>query len=476
MAAPKTSYKCSDCGWTAIKWVGRCGGTCKGWGTVVEVEGAVTKSTGVRSKMVAGTVARPAQRVGEVSAMSAKHRPTGIGELDRVLGGGFVDGSAILIAGEPGAGKSTMLMSVANACAASGRTALIVSGEESIGQLKARAIRIGANDDDLFLAAESDLSVVLGQIEQVQPDLLVVDSLQTMSSPEVDGRQAGVAQVTEVATVLVRVAKSTGMVLVLVNQLTKNNDLAGPRTVEHLVDAVAVLEGDKHSTLRMLRCSKNRYGDADEVGCFEHTENGLMEVPDPSGLFMGSREAADVPGVCVTVTIEGKRAIPAEVQALVMASALPIPRRGQSGLDTARVAMIQAVVERHGRVTLSNKDVYTATVGGMKLTEPAADLALAMAMASAALDLTIPRDVVVLGEVALSGDIRRVPSVGRRLAEASRMGFRLAIVPPGAKADLPKGVSMTVVEVAHIGRAFAALRALPQSGRVDDDGLAALAS
>ena len=475
MALPKTSYACSGCGATSLKWSGQCH-KCKAWGAVTEVEATQTKSTGVKGKMVAGAVARPAQRVGDVSSMLAGHTPTGNSEFDRVLGGGFVDGSSILLAGEPGAGKSTLILEIADACAKAGRTALIVSGEESVGQLKSRAIRVGANAENLFLAAESDLSVVLGQIEQVRPYLLVVDSLQTMSSPDIDGRQAGVAQVTEVATVLTRIAKSTGMVLVMINQLTKNNDLAGPRVVEHLCDAVVTITGDDHSTLRMLRCSKNRFGDADEVGCFEHTEAGLMEIPDPSGLFLGERNTPAVPGVCVTVTIEGKRAIPSEVQALVMASALPIPRRGQSGLDNARVGMIQAVVERHGRIRLSNKDVYTATIGGLKLTEPAADLALALAMGSAALELTIPRDVVALGEVALSGDIRRVPGVGRRLAEASRMGFRLAFVPPGAKADLPKGLAMTVVEVGHIARAFAALKALPQPGRTEEADMEDLAS
>lgn len=326
--------------------------------------------------------------------------------------------------------NSTLLIEVADKAARTGRTVLYVSGEESAEQIKLRADRVGADSTELFIAAETDLSVVLGHIEEVDPDLIIVDSVQTIASPDVDGRIGGVSQVIEVASVITRIAKAKGIPTVLVGQVTKDNEIGGPRALEHLVDTVCLFEGDKRSTLRMLRGIKNRYGAADEIGCFVHTSTGLEEVPDPSGLFLGDR-SEPVPGTCVTVVVEGKRPLLAEVQSLVAGTHMPVPRRNASGLDTARLAMTQAVVERHGHIRLYDKDVYCATVGGMKILEPSADLAIALSIASAAGDTPLRAEMLALGEVTLSGDIRPVHDIERRLAEAGRMGFKVALVPAG---------------------------------------------
>lgn len=473
MARTRTTYRCTACSAPQPKWFGQCS-ACKAWGTVEEGAAEATKSVGLKSTMKASTVTRSAQRIGEIRTDRAKHSTTGIGEFDRVLGGGYVAGGVILLAGEPGAGKSTLLLMAAANAARTGRTVLYVSGEESAEQIKLRADRVGADAHDLFIAAETDLSVILGHIEEVDPGLLIVDSVQTIASPDVDGRIGGVSQVMEVATAITRTAKERGVPTVLVGQVTKADDIGGPRQLEHLVDTVLMLSGDKHSTLRLLRTVKNRFGSADEIGCFVHTSEGLEEVSDPSGLFLGER-SEPVAGTCVTVSVEGKRPLVAEVQALVATSHLPVPRRGASGLDTARLAMTQAVVERHGKVRLYDKDVFCATVGGMKILEPSADLAIALAIASAAAEQPLKGDLIALGEVALSGDIRPVHDIDRRLAEAGRMGFKVALVPAGTGAKSlgrKKGESTSgpvsiggvrLVEVDSVAHAVVALASMQAS-------------
>lgn len=348
-----------------------------------------------------------------------------------MLGGGLVPGAVVLLAGEPGVGKSTLLLEVAHQWASSVGRCLYVTGEESAGQVRLRADRTGNLHDEIFLAAESDISAVLGQVDAVKPSMLIVDSIQTMSSPVVDGVPGGVSQVRAVTSGLIAVAKERGLPVVLVGHVTKDGSVAGPRVLEHLVDVVLQFEGDRHSSLRLLRGVKNRFGPADEVGCFELRDDGIAGVPDPSGLFLHRRDQA-VSGTAVTVVVEGKRPMLGEVQALVHATALPAPRRAVSGLDSARLAMVLAVLEKRGKVPLGNKDIFTATVGGMRLTEPAVDLAVALAVASAATDLPLPHDLVVVGEVGLSGELRRVSGVGRRLTEAARLGYTKALVPPDA--------------------------------------------
>ena len=449
----RPAYRCAECGHTLPRWVGRCP-ECQAWGSVAEVGAAPVGLRPLTAAVTAGAVTTPARPIAEIDVEAARARPTGVGELDRVLGGGLVPGAVLLLAGEPGVGKSTLLLEVARHYAAGG-TALVVTGEESAAQVRLRAERTGALHPRLYLAAETDLAALLGHVEAVEPGLLVVDSVQTIASPAAEGSAGGVTQVRAVAAALIAAAKSRTMATVIVGHVTKDGAIAGPRVLEHLVDVVLQFEGERHSTLRLVRATKNRFGPADEVGCFELTDGGIEGLPDPSGLFL-TRRTEPVPGTCVTVTVEGRRPLLAEVQALVARSTLATPRRAVSGLDAARVAMVLAVLERRGRVRLGADDVFSATVGGVRVTEPAADLALALAVASAARDAPIPPATVVLGEVGLSGEVRRVGGVGRRLAEAARLGFTAALVPPDP-GPLPAG--MRVTEVADLG---AALRALPR--------------
>jgi DNA repair protein RadA/Sms len=417
----RASYRCTECGWTTARWVGRCG-ECQVWGSLVET--GAPKLTSVRSSVPA----RKAVPIRQVDADAASRVLTGVGELDRVLGGGLVPGAVLLLAGEPGVGKSTLLLEVASRWAQAGRRTLYVSGEESAAQVRLRAGRTGALADELYLAAETDLGTVLGHIEEVEPSLLVVDSVQTIGTAEADGSPGGVTQVREVTGALVRVAKRRGMAVVIVGHVTKDGAIAGPRLLEHLVDVVLAFEGDRHSGFRMVRATKNRYGPADEVGCFEMAEDGIVEVADPSGLFT-SQHDEPVPGTCVTVAMEGRRPILSELQALVSSSALQAPRRIVHGVDSGRVAMVLAVLEKRARVRLSHCDVYVSTVGGARVADPSADLAAAIAVASSALNLTVARRFVAIGEVGLAGELRRVPGVERRLAEAARLGFTEAVIP-----------------------------------------------
>jgi DNA repair protein RadA/Sms len=462
--ARAASYRCTECGWTSPKWVGRCG-ECQAWGTVAE-QIAAAPSTGLRSRTSGVTPTRQARPVSEIAELQVTRRTTGLGEFDRVIGGGLVPGQVVLVAGEPGVGKSTLLLDVAHRFAESDaeQTVLYVSGEESVEQIGVRARRIGADSSRLLLADENDLATLLGHIELHDPALVVVDSVQTIAA-EVDGRAGGMTQVVEVTQVLSRVAKSRRMPLLIVGQSTKDSSIAGPRALEHLVDTVLTFEGDRHTALRLLRAVKNRYGPADEIVCFEQADDGLREVRDPSDLFREHRERP-VPGTCVTVTMEGRRAMLAEVQALVTEATNPNPRRGVSGLDTTRVAMLVAVTERCARRRLSDRDVFVATVGGAKLSDPACDLAICLALASASLNRALAPDVLALGEVALSGDIRPVAFLSQRVAEAARLGYQRILVPRGTAAsvkghlDLPLGDGPTVSEVSHLEDALGLLRHL----------------
>lgn len=449
MVKKGSTYRCGECGYEAPKWVGRCP-ECQAWGTIEE-RGDARPAI---ARVAAGAPSAPARPIGEVDVETARAKPTGVSELDRVLGGGFVPGAVILLAGEPGVGKSTLLLEVAYQWAATAGRALYVTGEESAGQVRLRAERTGNVHDEMFLAAESDLSAILGHVDAVKPGVLIVDSVQTMASPQVEGSPGGVTQVRAVTSGLVALAKERGLPIVLVGHVTKDGSVAGPRVLEHLVDVVLQFEGDKHSTLRMLRGIKNRFGAADEIGCFELVEEGIVGVPDPSGLFL-SHTAEPVAGTAVTVTMEGKRPLLGEVQALVSATQSPQPRRAVSGLDSARVAMVLAVVEKRANIKVGDKDVYVATVGGMKITEPGIDLAVVLALISSARDTPLSPKLVAMGEVGLSGEVRRVPSVGRRLAEAARLGFTHALVPPDS-GKIPPGIR--VLEVPDVGSALNAAK------------------
>ncbi len=417
---PRPGYRCSECGWETGKWVGRCG-ECQAWGSVAEAAAPTMRTS-------AAPVTTAAVPIAQVSVEESRSRSSGVPELDRVLGGGLVPGAAVLLAGEPGVGKSTLLLEVAAQTARLKHRTLYVTGEESASQVRLRADRTGGVHDELYLAAETDLGAVLTHIEQTRPTLLVVDSVQTIGASGVEGVPGGITQVKEVAAALVRVAKTRNITTIIVGHVTKEGSIAGPRVLEHLVDVVLHFEGDRNSRFRMLRAIKNRFGPVDEVGCFDLTADGITQVTDPTGLFVEHHHGR-VAGTCVAVTMEGRRPMLAEVQALVTRSALERPRRTTSGLDSSRIAMVLAVLQQHAGIRLVSHDVFCSTVGGAKLTDPASDLAVAVALASATFDIPPPPGVVAMGELGLAGELRKVRDLPQRLAEAARLGFEMAVVP-----------------------------------------------
>ena len=464
MAKPTVSYACTACGAASLRWVGRCP-KCQEFGTVVEQ--APTTSTKAAKTGRATARGRPAQPVTEIAEERVRRMPSGAGEFDRVIGGGLVPGQVVLLAGEPGVGKSTLLLSVAHAFAQQHRgTALYVSGEESADQIALRARRIGAVSERLLIADDNDLFTILGQIEHHRPALVVIDSVQTIASPELEGRAGGVSQVIEVTSALTRTAKQRGIPMLLVGQSTKENSIAGPRALEHLVDTVLTFDGERTTALRLLRTTKNRYGPADEFVCFEQTESGLREVADPSELFRGHREEP-VPGTCVTVTMEGRRALLAEIQALVSNSTLSNPRRVVTGMDTTRIITLAAVTEKAGLKGLSSVDIFVATVGGAQIADPGADLAVCLAIASSAGGAPMPADVLAIGEVALSGDVRPVPFLAQRVAEARRLGYRRILVPAGSlpRLDTATVSGSKITEITHVGRGLESLNRIAKTGQ-----------
>ena len=445
MSKALIEYRCQACGATSGKWYGRCP-KCGEYATVVEdARPALKLAGGARHS----PPARPARPVSDVVAVTPATRiVTGIGEFDRVLGGGLVGGQVCLCSGPPGSGKSTLLLAVADSVARRlDRPVLYVSGEESVEQIAVRAARIGATAPNLLLADDTELSGVLGHIhEHAGVALVIVDSVQTIASAEREGRAGGVTQVMEVAQALTRVAKAQGLPMILVGQVTKNSTVAGPRALEHIVDTTLNLDGDKHASLRLLRAVKNRFGSL-EVAAFEQTDAGVVEVLDPSSLFRADR-AQPVAGTCVTVTVDGHRALTAEIQSLVAPTTNPNPRRAVSGLDSARCAMLLAVTERHAQLKLYNKDVFLATVAGMKIADPATDLAVCLAVTSADRSVPLPLEMLAIGEVSLSGDVRPVPMTTERVAEAVRLGYRRLLVPPGTRGRVngkAAGASLTEV-------------------------------
>ncbi len=421
--------------------------------------GSATQAATTGTLVSGLTPTTPAIAITSIKASDSTTITTGISELDRVLGSGVVPGSVVLLAGEPGVGKSTLLLEVASRWAeqknadGSNRIALYVTAEESAGQVRMRAERTGGLKPSLYLAAESNLDVVFGHVDQLKPSLLIVDSVQTMNAAGVEGVAGGVAQSRAVTAALTTLAKTTGIPVLLVGHVTKDGNVAGPRVLEHLVDVVLNFEGDRHSNLRMLRGIKNRFGATDEVGCFEQQSDGIKEVADPSGLFLSHREETP-DGTAVTVAMDGVRPIVAEVQSLVVPTEAKNPRRAVTGLDATRVPMVLAVLSaRAGRKTHTS-EVYVATVGGMKVGEPAADLAIALATASALMRKALPPKTVVIGEVGLAGEIRAVPNVERRLQEAKRLGYTKAIIPP-VTVKVP---GMTIIPVGTITEAIGSIR------------------
>lgn len=419
MSRTRTVYRCEECGAETSKWSGRCG-ACEAWNTLVE---------DLRSSAPAPTVGlggAPAVPIGEVDANVAAPRPTGIAEFDRVLGGGLVPGSVTLLGGEPGIGKSTLLLQL---LAHWPRRSLYVSAEESAQQVRLRAERLDAVRPHLWLVPETSLPNIVAAIDHVQPDLVVIDSIQTIADPQLGSAPGSVAQVRHCANVLVGEAKRRGVAVVLVGHVTKEGGLAGPRALEHVVDTVLGFEGDRHHALRLLRAVKHRFGATHDLGVFEMAGHGLIGVPDASSLFLTDRRTG-VAGSAVVPTLEGQRPLLVEVQALTNPVNPTVPaRRSAQGLDPGRLALLLAVLERRARHVLSNHEVFASAVGGVRITEPGVDLGVCLATVSALTNRPIPPDVVVFGEVGLAGELRQAAHAPRRLAEAARMGFTRAVVP-----------------------------------------------
>lgn len=464
MAKVRTVYRCSECGAATPQWNGRCS-ACQSWNTLSEeVEESRALSTSVGTL---GPADRPVA-ITSVSALESQPRPTGVEELDRVLGGGLVPGSVTLLGGEPGVGKSTLLLQVLANQARRFGPVLYVSGEESKQQVRSRAERLDALSPDLYLLSEARLPYILSAIQEVRPSLLVVDSIQTVEDPDIGSAPGSVVQVRECAHRLVRETKQGSMSTVLVGHVTKEGGLAGPRVLEHVVDTVLSFEGERHHALRMLRATKHRFGSTNELGLFEMREDGLLSVPDPSGLFLADRRVGVV-GSAVVPILEGQRPLLVEVQALVAPSPLALPRRSVQGLDSSRLAMLLAVLEKRAGLSLAGLDVYVSAVGGVRLGEPGSDLGICLALASALIGQPVGEYVTACGEVGLGGELRQVSQTPRRLAEAARLGFRQAIVPRSAPKDAENITVQradTLLEALHLaGLVEPSVQPIPIRGR-----------
>jgi len=466
----KITFLCQDCGHTSPKWDGRCPG-CGAWGTYVEFAepkrpAGQARRFGVTSRTpsgLGGPVGLGPARSARIAATALAEQPggdedrlaLGMPEIDRLLGGGVVAGSVMLLAGDPGVGKSTLLLQIAakRASAAGGKT-LYVSGEESGAQVRMRGARVGASAPGLLFAAETNVDEIIALLDAERPQLAVIDSIQTLTSEDSASSAGSVAQVRDCAQMLLGWAKSTGVPLFLAGHVTKDGNIAGPRVLEHMVDVVLYMDGDEMGAYRMLRCTKNRFGSTNDVALLEMRGDGLAEVTDPSAALIAERQRA-VSGSAVIVTLEGSRPLLSEIQALTNFSTFSPPRRTANGVDFNRMAMLSAVLARRARMSLANQDVMVNVPGGLKISEPAADLGLALAIASSFTDVALDPLTVFLGEVGLNGEVRRVPQVERRLIEASRHGFKTALVPNLSAAALGGSPGIRVVAVDSLRQAMA---------------------
>ena len=454
MAKDKSVFTCNECGGTSPKWLGKCP-SCAAWNTLIE-SSAVAES-GVRNRFASLAGTAQVAVLADIEASDVDRTPTGHSELDRVLGGGIVQGGVVLIGGDPGIGKSTLLLQALDSLQRSGKKTLYVTGEESGAQVALRSRRLGLDGSQVSVLAEIQLEKILGALGSQQPDVAVIDSIQTVYSEQLTSAPGSVAQVRECAAHLTRAAKSAGVCIVLVGHVTKEGALAGPRVLEHMVDTVLYFEGDTHSQFRLVRAIKNRFGAVNEIGVFAMTEKGLKGVSNPSAIFL-SQHAEPVPGSCVMVTLEGTRPLLVEIQALVDSGG-PSPRRLSVGLDRDRLAMLLAVLHRHAGVACMDQDVFINAVGGVRIGEPAADLAVMLAISSSLRGKPLPKGFVAFGEVGLAGEVRPAPRGQERLREAAKLGFTQAIVP---KANAPKKAmdGMAVHAVERVEEALEIFRTL----------------
>ena len=455
MAKAKTVFYCTNCGNETPRWQGKCP-ACGAWNTIEEhIEKPSVGSVKTKAAPV-GQSKRP-QRLQEISSEGETRFSTGMGELDRVLGGGAVAGSLVLVSGAPGIGKSTLLLQICNSLCAD-RSVLYVSGEESERQLKLRAERLGVAPESLFVLSETRLSDILEAAAETKPDILIVDSIQTLYNEENDSSPGSVSQVKDCTMSMMQLSKSNGITVFVVGHINKDGNIAGPKVLEHMVDCVLYFEGDQHTSYRILRAAKNRFGATNEIGVFEMQDEGLAEVENPSEMLLSGRPD-DAPGTCVACVMEGARPVLAELQALVVTSAGGNPRRTSNGFDYNRAAMLLAVLEKRGGLKVSACDAYLNIVGGLYLDEPAADLAAVIALASSYLDRPVPGDLVAIGEVGLTGELRSVNQLAQRVSEVHRLGFRKCVVPAHRANTIKAPAGLTVIPARNIGEAIrAALR------------------
>ena len=465
MAKQKTVYVCNQCGYETARWLGKCP-ECGSWNSLMEQETAPSVPAMAEKKLKrAPGLGNDPLRVDEIPDEAMLRRSTGIEELDRVLGGGVVEGSLILVGGDPGIGKSTLLTQVSAHFAAEGGRVLYVSGEESARQIKMRAKRLGASSSELFVLAENDMTIIERQMERLKPNLMIVDSIQTMYCPELASAPGSVSQVRESASLLMRSAKMSGCAVFLVGHVTKEGSIAGPRVLEHMVDAVLYFEGDRQHQYRLLRAVKNRFGSVNELGMFEMTSEGMKEVKNASEVLLSDR-AHNESGSVVLCALEGTRPLLVDVQALVATTVFGNPRRMASGVDGGRLALLLAVLEKRANIPLYNQDVYINIAGGMTLDEPAADLALCVAIASSHKNRLIGGGWAVMGEVGLAGEIRPIAQAERRIAECARMGFTDLILPSGSLRGIraPEGVRLHGVNTLAEALDLLGLRVSYQNG------------
>ena len=453
----KSLFYCTECGNTTPKWQGKCP-ACGAWNTIVEqpAERSGKKtSSGIKRGSALGVPGNHPKAMHEVETTDELRFCTGMGELDRVLGGGAVKGSLVLVGGAPGIGKSTLMLQICdNLCRFA--TVLYVSGEESERQIKLRAERLQVRGEGLYLLAETDLENLVDSVHTLKPDVLIVDSIQTMYNGDVNSAPGSITQVKECTMALMQLAKGENLTIFVIGHVNKEGSIAGPKVLEHMVDCVLYFEGERHMAYRILRAAKNRFGTTNEIGVFEMEEGGLVEVPNPSEALLAGRPT-DAPGTCVTCVVEGARPVLAEIQALVVPSSLGNPRRVSNGFDYGRSMLLLAVLEKRGGLLIGNCDAYLNVIGGLYLDEPAADLAAILAMASSFRDRPVPNDLAAIGEVGLTGELRAVSALGQRLAEVQRLGFQKCLIPKRVQGKLIVPDGLELIRVANIREALAAL-------------------